>query len=238
VGPFCGPPAAAARAAFALRASASQAATANRHRDRITTTTHTSSDRTATCGARRPVASGTRTHAVTCALLTSSAPTRSNTVSTAHLLRDANHDRVARRAFEAGESDERAQWRQSGTPGKALAPNSERARGHQFAAASTGDPRSIAHFTSSANGRRPETLRSTRRSERRSTAPNVSPQAWIVPAGDRAVAGSTPVSPIRFSLQSAEIALQVRGRRDPILDPVRHPEPGEVTPGHVGEVRA
>jgi hypothetical protein len=45
-GPFCGPPAVAARAAFALRASASQAATANQHRGRITTTTHTSSDRT------------------------------------------------------------------------------------------------------------------------------------------------------------------------------------------------
>src|SRR4051794_12679001 len=46
-GPFCGPHAAATRAACALRAPASQAATATRHRGRITKTTHTSSDRPA-----------------------------------------------------------------------------------------------------------------------------------------------------------------------------------------------
>jgi hypothetical protein len=63
------------------------------------------------------------------------------------------------------------------------------------------------------SGVQSERLRSTRRSERRSTAPSVSPQAWIVPAGDRAVAGFNSGLPIRFSLQSAEIALQVRGRR-------------------------
>src|SRR4051794_17243286 len=37
MGPFCGPPAVATRAAFALRASASQVATAAWHRGRVTT---------------------------------------------------------------------------------------------------------------------------------------------------------------------------------------------------------
>jgi transposase InsO family protein len=48
-GPFCGPPAVAARAARPSGAPVS-AATAARHRGRITTTTHTSSDRTAVAG--------------------------------------------------------------------------------------------------------------------------------------------------------------------------------------------